>query len=67
KLIAARRAAEEQYFLLSSAALEASDKTEIAFKYQIRRNLNGRREVVDAGPTTTMMPGDVLMVSMVGM
>jgi protein involved in polysaccharide export with SLBB domain len=67
KLIAARGAAQEQYFLLSTAAIEPSDKNKRSFNYQVRRNTNGHREVVNANPTTEIMPGDVVIVSIAGM
>lgn len=67
KLIAARRAAEEQYFLLNTAAPDASKQSKVSFNYQIRRNVDGRREIVTAEPVTEMLPGDVVIVSIAGM
>lgn len=67
KEIAARRAAQEQYFLLSTAATEASDKNKVSFSYRVRRSSNGRREAIDANPTTEILPGDVVIVSIAEM
>lgn len=66
KLIAARRASEEQLFLLNSATFEESKKNKISFSYQIRREIDGHREVITAEPLTEMLPADVVMISIAG-
>lgn len=67
KLIAGRRSAEEQFFLMAAVAAEESQKAKIAFSYQIRREVNGKREAVNAQATSEVMPGDVVIVAITGM
>lgn len=67
KLIASRQAAEEQYFLLSSATLEDTSKNRISFGYQIRREIDDKPSAMTATPLTEVLPGDVVTISIAGM
>jgi protein involved in polysaccharide export with SLBB domain len=66
KLIAARRSAEEQFFLMATVAADESKKNEITYSYQIRREVDGKREAITANTLTAVLPGDVVLVSVAG-
>jgi exopolysaccharide production protein ExoF len=67
KAIVERNAAEQQYFLLSSTAFESSGQSKVMFNFQIRRSIDGNQQLFLAKPLTAMLPGDVVIVSIVGM
>lgn len=66
KLVAARQAAEEQFFLLNSSTIEDSKKNKISLGYQIRRDTDGKQEAITASPLTEVLPGDVVAISIAG-
>jgi hypothetical protein len=66
KLIASRHSAEEQFFLLATVAAEESKKNKITYNYQIRRELDGKRQGITADILSEVLPGDVVIVSIAG-
>lgn len=66
KLIAQRQAAQEQFFLLATVAAEESKKNTIAYEYQLRREVNGKRQAIKADILSEVLPGDVVLVSIAG-
>ena len=62
--ISERRSAEEQLVLLSSlSSAELARNKEVVVEFTIRRGQPGNEVEIAAKPTTTMGPGDVLLVS----
>lgn len=67
RLIAARQSAEEQFFLMAAATAEESKKNKVSFTYQIRREVNGKRQAMSGQAITEVLPGDVVIVAIAGM
>jgi protein involved in polysaccharide export with SLBB domain len=67
KLIAERHSAEEQYFLMAATTSQQSlTNSKINFSYQILRTVDGRKQALNAQPSTEMLPGDSVIVAIVG-
>ncbi|WP_159587181.1 polysaccharide biosynthesis/export family protein [Chelativorans xinjiangense] len=65
--IAARRAAEEQFALLSSMSVEElANNKEIVFDFKIRRQTDNGLVERPATATTPVAPGDLVVVRMIG-
>ncbi|WP_246748726.1 polysaccharide biosynthesis/export family protein [Rhizobium setariae] len=67
KLIAIRHSSEEQFFLMASAVVEQTQKNKISFSYQIRREVDGKRQGITAQAVSEVLPGDVVIVAINGM
>jgi protein involved in polysaccharide export with SLBB domain len=66
KLIAERHSAEEQFFLMAAAGQQSLPNSKITFSYEIRRTVEGRKQAITAQSTSEVLPGDVLLVTIVG-
>jgi protein involved in polysaccharide export with SLBB domain len=68
KLIAQKRAADEQILLMAAVAADEAKQTEISYRYDVRRRLfDGEPMSIKASPSSELLPGDVLLVSLAGM
>ncbi|MQW85449.1 polysaccharide biosynthesis/export family protein [Sinorhizobium saheli] len=68
KLITQKHAAEEQILLMAAVAAEESEKSEISYTYEVRRNpVGGKPTSMQASQLTELLPGDVVVVGIAGM
>jgi protein involved in polysaccharide export with SLBB domain len=67
KLISARQSAEEQFFLMAAVAADETKKNNFSFTYEVRRNGVTRPESIKATTLTELLPGDIVVVGIVGM
>ncbi|WP_408015661.1 polysaccharide biosynthesis/export family protein [Rhizobium alarense] len=66
KLLAARKSAEEQFYLLAAVAAEEAKKGTISFTYEVRRNRDGSQRSEMADLVAPLLPGDVVYVGIAG-
>lgn len=66
KLIASRKSAEEQFFLMAAVAAEEARKGTIRFTYEVRRTSNGSAKSELADLSTSLQPGDIVYVGIAG-
>ena len=68
KLIAQRNSSEEQFYLMAATTgQQMLPNSKISFSYQIRRVVNGNKQSLEAQTTTEVLPGDALLVAIIGM
>ena len=67
KLISARQSAEEQFFLMAAVAADETKKNTFSFDYEVRRNGAKGPESLKATTLTQLLPGDIVVVGIVGM